>query len=212
MRKLFILLTLTVISYTAFSQSFYGGLMAGFNGSQVEGDKSSGYQKMGFVGGAWTQTDVNEKVYWGLELKFNQKGSRINPTAKNGYYKYIYRLNYIDLPVLAGYRINDKVSAFAGLSLGVLLSKSGYDLYGPDPTIAYSSLHDWELGMLAGIKVDLDQILQYDWARKFVFDIRFQYSMLSIYQDYSPFFSYYTLGQFNNMISMALFYRIDFGR
>ena len=186
--------------------------MAGFNGSQVEGDKSSGYQKMGFVGGAWTQTDVNEKVYWGLELKFNQKGSRINPTAKNGYYKYIYRLNYIDLPVLAGYRINDKVSAFAGLSLGVLLSKSGYDLYGPDPTIAYSSLHDWELGMLAGIKVDLDQILQYDWARKFVFDIRFQYSMLSIYQDYSPFFSYYTLGQFNNMISMALFYRIDFGR
>lgn len=186
--------------------------MAGFNGSQVEGDKSSGYQKMGFVGGAWTQTDVNEKVYWGLELKFNQKGSRINPTAKNGYYKYIYRLNYIDLPVLAGYRINDKVSAFAGLSFGVLLSKSGYDLYGPDPTIAYSGLHDWELGMLAGIKVDFDQILQYDWARKFVFDIRFQYSMLSIYQDYSPFFSYYTLGQFNNMISMALFYRIDFGR
>ncbi|MBP7507644.1 MAG: PorT family protein [Prolixibacteraceae bacterium] len=212
MRKLFFLFALTLISYAAFSQSFYGGLMAGFNGSQVEGDKSSGYQKMGFVGGAWTQTDVNEKVYWGLELKFNQKGSRINPTAKNGYYKYIYRLNYIDLPALAGYRINDKVSAFAGLSLGVLLSKSGYDLYGPDPTIAYSALHNWELGMLAGIKVDFDQILQYDWARKFVFDIRFQYSMLSIYQDYSPFFSYYTLGQFNNMISMTLFYRIDFGR
>lgn len=212
MKKIIIIaILLLAFSYT-FSQNFYGGLMAGFNGSQVEGDKSSGYQKMGFVGGAWTQTDVNEKVYWGLELKFNQKGSRINPTAKNGYYKYIYRLNYIDLPVLAGYRINDKVSAFAGLSFGVLLSKSGYDLYGPDPTIAYSGLHDWELGMLAGIKVDFDQILQYDWARKFVFDIRFQYSMLSIYQDYSPFFSYYTLGQFNNMISMALFYRIDFGR
>ncbi len=212
MRKLFILFIISFISYAAYSQSFYGGLMAGFNGSQVEGDKSSGYQKMGFVGGAWTQADVNEKVYWGLELKFNQKGSRINPTAKNGYYKYIYRLNYIDLPALAGYRINDKVSAFAGLSFGVLLSKSGYDLYGPDPTIAYSALHNWELGMLAGIKVDFDQILQYDWARKFVFDIRFQYSILSIYQDYSPFFSYYTLGQFNNMISMALFYRIDLGR
>jgi hypothetical protein len=212
MKKIIIIAILLFAAIFAFPQSFYGGLMAGFNGSQVEGDKSSGYQKMGFVGGAWTQTDVNEKVYWGLELKFNQKGSRINPTAKNGYYKYIYRLNYIDLPVLAGYRINDKVSAFAGLSFGVLLSKSGYDLYGPDPTIAYSSLHNWELGMLAGIKVDFDQILQYDWARKFVFDIRFQYSMLSIYQDFSPFFSYYTLGQFNNMISMALFYRIDFGR
>ncbi len=212
MRKIFILAISLLLSTVAFSQNFYGGLLAGFNGSQVEGDKSSGYQKMGFVGGVWAQTDVSDKVYWGLELKYNEKGSRINPTEKNGYWKYIYRLNYIDLPVIAGYRINDNVSVFAGLSFGVLVHKYGEDLYGEDPTVVYSGLHNWEAGMLAGLKVNFDQILDYRWAEKFIFDLRFQYSVLSIYQDLDPFYSYYTYGQFNNLISMALFYRIDFGR
>ena len=113
--KLSLLAIILFFSLPVFSQQFSGGLLAGFNGSQVRGNQSFGFHKLGFVGGVWVQSDINDKFYWSGELKFNQKGSRINPNSKNGYMLYIYRLNYIDLPVLVGYKYQDYLSFFGGL-------------------------------------------------------------------------------------------------
>jgi len=212
MHRLLLFCFFILLSVASFSQRFYGGVLAGFNGSQVEGDRYSGYNKPGIIGGVWAQTDVSDKLYWGMELKYNQKGSRKyqNP-RKNDYNEFLYRLDYIDLPVLAGYKYNDAVSFFGGLSFGVLVHK--YEAFNgdPSPSISDSNLHNWELGMLAGAKIDFDRIVERNWAKNFVFDMRFQYSALSTYGKISPFFlPTYTQRQFNNLISMALFYRIDF--
>jgi hypothetical protein len=196
-----------LFSLPVFSQRFSGGVLAGFNGSQVRGDQSYGFHKLGLVGGAWFQSDINEKFYWSGELKFNQKGSRINPNSKNDYRLYIYRLNYIDLPVLVGFRYNDFLSFFGGLSFGYLISKSGYDNYGTDPTVAYSGLHSYEIGMFAGVKVDFDKIVVRDWASKFILDFRYQFSAMSIY--YKSYLFYSPYGQFNSLISTSLYYTID---
>lgn len=193
---------------TTFAQDFYGGLLVGFNGSQIEGDMASGYNKIGFVCGAWVQRDLSEKVFAAMELKYNQKGSRINPTKNNDYRKYVYRLNYIDLPVLAGYILNDDFRFFGGCSFGVLVNKYGFDNYDTDPTVLYNGTKNWDLGMLAGMKVNLPRLVDRYWAEKFILDLRLQLSMLSIVGE-GLFYNPYTFNQYNNLISFTLFYRVD---
>ena len=207
--KLVLLLFLVSCSSSLFSQEFYGGVLGGFNGSKVKNDRSLGYNKMGLVAGAWVQRDITDKWYWGMELKVNQKGSRIMPTVKNGNWKYVFRLNYIDLPVLWGYKVKPYWSAFAGLSYGYLFYKSGEDNFGPSPVDVYTNLTNWELGMFAGIKVDFDQLVEKEWARKFMLETRFQNSLLSIDRSHDFFTYYLAIGQYNNVISTVLYYRID---
>ena len=193
---------------TATAQDFYGGVLAGYNGSQVEGDLSSGYNKMGLIGGAWVQRDLSDHLYWGMELKMNQKGSRILPTKKNDYWKYVYRLNYIDLPVLLGYKYK-QFSIFGGCSFAYLINKSGYNNFGEDPSVMYDDITKWELGMFAGIRADLERVIERRWAEQFFVEARFQYSVLSIDDAHDFFWDYYSIGQFNNVISVVLYYQIE---
>lgn len=208
MRNLFAFSIILFFSGSLFAQEFYGGVLAGFNGSQVEGDLSSGYNKMGLISGVWVQRDLSENFYWGMELKYNQKGSRILPTKKNDYWKYVYRLNYVDLPVLLGYNYKP-FSFFCGLSYSYLINKNGANNFGEDPTVMYDYISKWELSMLAGIRVDFNKLVERNWTRNFMLETRFQYSILSIDDAHDFFFDYWSNGQFNNVISTVLYYRIE---
>ena len=208
LKKLFFLILLISCSLNVFSQEFYGGVLGGFNGSKVRNDRSLGYNKMGLVAGAWVQRDISQHFYWGMELKVNQKGSRKLPT-RNDNWKYVYRLNYIDLPVLFGYQYKPYLSFFAGLSYGYLFDKNSYDVYGFDPLIEYDNISNWELGMFAGIKVDFDRLVKQEWARKFMLETRFQNSLFSIDKTHDFFTYYLAIGQYNNVISTVLYYRIE---
>jgi hypothetical protein len=208
-RKIVLVFIVLILAVPSFSQRFSGGVLAGFNGSQVRGDQSYGFHKLGFVGGVWFQDNINEKFYWSGELKFNQKGSRINPNIKNDYRLYIYRLNYADLPVLAGYRYNDFLSFFGGLSFGYLINSSVEDNYGIDPNYTLSNLHSYEIGMFVGAKVAFNKIVERDWAGKFILDLRYQFSAMSIYKGNDLFFYYSPYGQFNSLISTSLYYTIN---
>jgi hypothetical protein len=208
MKLIFLTFFLLCSTGFVFSQEFYGGALAGFNGSQVEGDLASGYHKMGFIGGVWIQRDITPHFYWGMELKFNQKGSRIQPTTKNGNWKYVYRLNYIDLPVLVGYSYQSYLSFFGGFSFGYLFNKTGFNSEGPDPTVQYDRVSNWELGVFVGIKVNFERLVEKEWAKRFMLETRFQYSAISIDEDHDFFNDFTSIGQFNNVISSVLYYRI----
>ena len=81
-------------------QSFYGGVMAGLNGSQVGGDGLSGYHKAGFFGGGFVGWRFTPMSAVRMELTFSQKGSKETPTEENEHYYYRMHLNCIDMPVL----------------------------------------------------------------------------------------------------------------
>ncbi|HPB05608.1 MAG TPA: outer membrane beta-barrel protein [Prolixibacteraceae bacterium] len=207
-RSILLFVLFIVLAKPGLSQGFDGGLLAGFNGSQVRGDLySNGFHKMGLLAGAWVQTSLNDNFYWTMELKYSQKGSRMNPSKKNDYYLYIYRLNYIDIPVAFGYHNSDYYSFLMGLSFNYLVNRSAEDSFGK---IELSqNLHSWEIAAFAGIRIDFEQMVRRDWASKFKLDFRFQFSALPIYTSNNKLFYYSPYSQFNSVISTALYYTVD---
>lgn len=211
MKHLYLSAILILITFSLSAQEFYGGILAGFNGSQIDHDGASGYHKMGLVGGVWIQRDLSPNWYLGMELKINQKGMRIKPSKENNLKKYIFRLNYIDLPVLIGYTYDPRVSFFGGFSFGHLFHEPyGIDNYGVESFEQYDNISNWEAGMFAGIKTDFEELINRGWAKNFSLEVRFQYSLVSI-DKYHDFYMQYSnsIGKFNNVISTVLYYQIE---
>ena len=98
----------------------------------MEGDIYRGYHKPGVVGGFYVETDLAPAVFMGMEIKYSQKGSRKKVTEKDPE-KYIMRLDYIDIPVYAAFRTNERGAVVAGLSTGFLIHSVEMDIYGEFP-------------------------------------------------------------------------------
>ncbi|HRX13350.1 MAG TPA: hypothetical protein P5210_16925, partial [Draconibacterium sp.] len=73
--KLLFAALLLMICNVALAQRFNGGILAGLNASQVEGDIYRGYHKPGILGGFYVETDLAPAVFMGMEIKYAQKGS-----------------------------------------------------------------------------------------------------------------------------------------
>ncbi len=122
MKHSYITLTFIIffLSNIASAQEFHGGVIAGLVGSQVAGDSYSGFNKAGIFAGGFVSLDVGKASGLQLELTYFQKGSRENPTEKNGYQSYLLRLNYIELPLLYQYKTGI-FTFFGGPSAGFLM-------------------------------------------------------------------------------------------
>lgn len=106
------------------AQNFSASLMLGMNGSQIDGDGMSGYYKPGLAAGAGVRFPLNEKISFGPEFLYSMKGSKASfeQVTEFGFPRIIYRVNYLDLPIVMDYRISSGLEAEAGLSFGRLLN------------------------------------------------------------------------------------------
>lgn len=183
------------------AQRFEGGVLAGFNATQVEGDNFKGFHKPGILAGFFVQTDLAPAVFAGMEIKYSQKGSRkkINPKDPDPE-KYIMRLGYVDIPLFVGFRTNDRGAILAGVSAGYLIHAMEYDEYGEFPVQDQHSFNNLDLQPFLGFQFGLLDQLK--------LDLRFALSVLPIRgQPGDNATSYYWLNnQFNNVISLAAYY------
>lgn len=218
MKKNILLLLFLIAGFSGFAQRFDGGVLLGFNGSQVKGDSYSGYNKPGLLAGLFIQTELSPAFFAGMELKYSQKGARkrmqsntLQTTDYSIYTtedpdvsaqeKYIMRLGYIDLPVYFGYRTNDLISIIGGASFGYLLHSAEFDNYGKFPPSAETEFKSFDLQAFAGLQLDIFENLKVD--------LRIAYSLLPI-RDTPISAPYYWVGnQFNNVISLAVYYRLN---
>ena len=93
-----LLFPFSLLAQDAPSQRFKAGILVGFNGSQINGDASAGFNKLGLVAGVRGVTVINEKMEISIELLYSQRGSRselFNSTNTNIPFKI--ELNYICL-------------------------------------------------------------------------------------------------------------------
>jgi Outer membrane protein beta-barrel domain len=199
MKMRFQITLITVLfSLSLSAQRFNGGILAGLNACQIDGDNLSGFYKSGLLLGAFVKTDFVEK--WGgqLELKYSGKGSSTpydSPVVGK------IRLSYIDMPVLASYEAVKNLKIQAGLSFNYLFSAAYYDcdwfdFFDDDVELPPNR---FETAITFGIN--------YTFFKFADINARYSYSLMPIRSAYST-SSYGEGAWFNNVLSFALYFNI----
>lgn len=197
-RLIYIMIILSCTEY-AFSQQFEGGILGGLTASQIDGDSYSGYNKVGIQAGAWVQRLFTYTIAGQMELRYVQKGSlHTNQPDDPTYYKAA--LHYIDIPIIAQYIYNEKVIFELGIGPEFLVSSKESDAYGELPD-REPYFHTFTMSAIAGIGYTFWDVL--------TFSARFNYSIIPI-RDHPSGQSYLlNQGQYSNMLSFAVYYKIS---
>ena len=125
---IFLMFGFFLISTSANAQQrFRAGLIAGLTASQINGDVSAGYNKLGLRGGLRAITVLGEKTELSFDILFSQRGSLEKDPIRSTIH-----LNYVEVPVLYTYKdwLDEegggyyRVSASAGLAYGRLINSS----------------------------------------------------------------------------------------
>jgi len=189
-------------------RTFYAGLIAGGNFSQVDGDSYAGYHKLGLNFGGIVYTHLAEHVAASLEILFSQKGARGHRVQESGAGTFInaYRinLNYAEIPIQLNYFDKRRSHFGGGFSYSQLITaQERLDTNPPQQpgNTGYVNLEDYPFK-----KSDVNFILGgslHMWKGLF-FQGRFQYSLISIRKNPPP--GYSRADQFNNMWTLRLMY------
>ncbi len=161
--RFIIVLILVFWINSLYAQSrFKGGIKAGLSTSQVSGDNASGFHHFGFTGGGFVKTNFKNDVFSGrMEILFTQKGSRKTADPENNDYTfYQMNLDYVEIPVLFGYK-NNKFTFELGPSLGVLVKSNEYDIVGP--LVFQRPFFNKELSINLGIEYPITEKLLMNW-------------------------------------------------
>ena len=165
---------------------FKGMVIAGFNVSQVDGDRMGGYYKFGFNGGVGAFAMIKKKFSISAELLYSMKGARSQLSTSKVSSRVI-QLDYAEAPIM--FNFHDKKIAIFGLgfSFGGLIRKkqATYDIFGYDtgqlklPNGSYISNDNYVAGYK---KYDFQFIGHVTFIIKKVIGIqgRFGYSMAPI--------------------------------
>ena len=182
----------TVINVSA--QRFNGGILGGLNASQIDGDHWGGYYKMGLVFGAFVNTDFRNN--WGgqLEIKYSAKGSS---TPRNYPEILMISLKYVDMPVLATYKVIDKLTLQAGVSFNYLFSAMYYD---------GDWFKDWDTEPKK-FETALTLGINYKLFENFDVNARYSYSLMPVRSKYAT-SSWGEGAWFNNVLTFSVYYHI----
>jgi hypothetical protein len=200
MKRILILFMLLGAANFIFAQRFDAGLIVGFNGTQVEGDAFKGYNKLGALAGIFVQTDIAPAIIAGMEIKYSQKGSRRSFNPKTNEDQYIMRLGYIDIPVYMAFRTNDRSMIIGGIAPGILIHSR--EIIGLDDVDDPNKkpFNNLDLQPFIGF--------QFDFLERASIDLRFALSVIPIRNKPEGTTSYWLNNQFNNVISLAIYYRL----
>ncbi len=202
MKRLLLILSLTVLFLAGFTQRFNGGLFMGGDVSQVDGDNNDGFHKFGYLAGAVVSLRVSPHSSLQMEMGYIQKGSRINADSlSNTGNTYLMRFHYFEVPLLYQYTFAKRFSIEAGPAMDVVLGSleesNGIEVQSTVP------LRPVTLAGIFGVSGFITPHLKADF--------RFNYSLLSIrdisgLQTIPPAYRhiFFERGQFNNVLSFSL--------
>lgn len=115
------------------AQRFIGGIVGGFNFSQIDGDDMVGYHRLGLNGGGYVATVLNDRWQVSTELIFSQRGSRLSSTEPIfGIYDRI-NLDMLEIPVLLNLK-EWKFHVQAGASYARIFNTKVIEISGADIT------------------------------------------------------------------------------
>lgn len=127
--KFYIFFALWLLCAAASAQTsprFGAGVIAGLTASQIDGDQSAGYNKLGLQAGLRGLTRLGRRTDLSIEFLYAQRGSQ-NTLFNNGQQLSPFRLtlNYVEIPVQLHYKdwyIEDDDNGFWRVSFNAGLS------------------------------------------------------------------------------------------
>ena len=128
------------------AQRFNAGALFGMNLSQVNGDNSSGFNKVGLYAGLRGIAILNRSLSLNVELLYSQKGSQLEArgTYRPNRPKEYINLNYVEVPVLLRWKMNKNKDIFfmeGGFSFSRLISSNVVeDVQNPIYEISYEAI------------------------------------------------------------------------
>jgi len=189
-------------------RTFYAGVIAGANFSQVDGDSYAGYHKVGFNAGGIVYTHLAPNLAVSLEILFSQKGARGHRTQESGAQTFInaYRinLNYAEIPIQINYFDKRRSHFGGGFSYSQLINAN--EVLETNPPQQPGNTGYVDLEKYPFKKSDLNFVLGgslHLWKGLFV-QGRFQYSLLSIRKHTPP--GYSRAEQYNNLWAVRFMY------
>ncbi|MCD6112993.1 MAG: PorT family protein [Bacteroidales bacterium] len=223
MKKLkffFLIISIFLLSNILKAQKFKGGIITGLAATQVQGDVCSGYDKVGLNFGCFVNLPVfiknvskkdsiviyekkknNDTIFFDhweiqMELKYLQKGSRMNPKESNDLHSYKLKLNYVELPIIIKYVLTKKWTFEAGLSYGYLINHSEeYD----DVASAGKPFKKHALNGILGAYYAIN--------KKLKVNFRFNDSLIPIREHASGAKRFFNRGQYSDAICLSLHYQ-----
>lgn len=128
MKKLLICVFITVTAFSASAQrNFKGGLTIGPVTSQMSGDGLGGWDKFGLAAGGFVTAQFNDHWMFNAMIKYVNKGSQKPADPNNGDNNvFIFRLNYIEVPLYASYKISNHLQLNCGPYVGLLTKQEGW--------------------------------------------------------------------------------------
>jgi hypothetical protein len=194
------LLLLLLFAMHGSAQRFNGGIVAGGLISQVDGDTWQGFDKFGFLAGAFVSLRLSPHSSFQMEMEYIQKGSRKNADLEmDDFSTYLLRLHYLEIPVLYQYTFARRFGVEAGPAVDVLLGS--YEEMGGVPDPPTEPLREVTLSGIIGLTAYITKHLKAGF--------RFNYSLLSIRNTTAPYPESYRkilfeYGQYNNVLSLSL--------
>ena len=188
---------LSIVSKTKAQQRFQAGLKVGLSTTQVAGDTYSGYNKVGFDGGAFVTGKLSEKWSAQFEIIYIQKGSKHNPNPDKGDFSfYLLQLDYIEVPVLLQYH-QKKFTFEAGPGFGYLVKERETNDMGDITGIRpfYTTEASFNLG------------ISYTIYKNWGINWKYCNSFLAIRKHASGVSAWYNPGQINNVLAFTLTYQ-----
>lgn len=200
MKKCLTILFLFLFPVIAFSQEFKAGITSGFVVSQVNGDDLGGYNKAGITFGFFVKRETKNKVDFGTEIKYIQKGSADGTDFEKGdYNSYKLRLSYIEIPFIAKYNFTKKIIFESGLGFSYLIKATeNENNQGAIP--ADPEYNKFELPFICGANYELSE--------KIELSGRFSYSVLPIRAYPGGQKHLLDWGQCNKLLSLSLNFKI----
>lgn len=199
MKNIFFFAVLFIFSTGIQGQQFRGGIIAGLNACQVDGDNYAGFNKLGFEVGAYVYRPVSVKIDLQLEIKYMGKGAR-KITSDYDMVQYRSQLHYIELPVLLHYKATPKVGLEGGLAFGYLFSYAEKDEYGNLPEQDAVHFKAFELSGVIGVR--------YQIKPRISAHLRYSYSILPVLNHPGNLTYHFNLGANNNLFSIGILYEI----
>lgn len=186
-----------------------GGIVAGIDAAQVDGDDYAGYHKVGFNGGFYGQIPISKIFFASMEILYVQDGGK-SPTYPGQVLAFSSQFSYAQVPAIFHYQGKEAFNVGVGFEYGRLVSQKVFvdQIEQPKYPVFSNKPTNYELDSAGVILLRRDWRVvadaNYQFTKNFMVNVRFSYSLVPF--GYNLGSNFINRGLYHNVLTFRLMY------